>query len=210
VFRREIIQSIQIEEDRFGFEPEIVAKVAQLRPRVYEMGISYYGRTYEEGKKIGWRDGLRAIYCIFHYNMPKAPIPIQLLFYLCIGGICALFNILFFQIMFSSGFSLKTSASAAFLSAAILNYFLCITFLFRHKARWSAPKELIFYALVVLTVGVLDVLITHLLFIIGYAAWLAKSIAAVAGIVFNFSGRRFLVFSERRPKAWRQQLPSLE
>ncbi|MFM7785262.1 MAG: glycosyltransferase family 2 protein, partial [Gammaproteobacteria bacterium] len=69
VFRREIVQSIVIEEDRFGFEPEITAKVAKLRCRVYEVGISYYGRTYEEGKKIGWRDGVRAIWCILKYNL---------------------------------------------------------------------------------------------------------------------------------------------
>jgi len=69
VFRREIIQAIRIEEDRFGFEPEITAKVAKLRCRIYEVGIAYYGRTYEEGKKIGWRDGLRALYCIVKYGL---------------------------------------------------------------------------------------------------------------------------------------------
>ena len=68
LFRREIIQGIQIEENRFGFEPEITAKVAKLDCRIYEVGISYYGRTYAEGKKIGWRDGVRAIYCIIKYN----------------------------------------------------------------------------------------------------------------------------------------------
>ena len=71
VFRREIIQSITIEENRFGFEPEITAKIAKLHCRIYEVGISYYGRTYEEGKKIGWRDGFRAIYCILKYNLFK-------------------------------------------------------------------------------------------------------------------------------------------
>ncbi len=70
-FKREIIQSIEIEEDRFGFEPEITAKIAKMKCRVYEVGISYYGRTYEEGKKIGWKDGFRAIYCIFKYNIFK-------------------------------------------------------------------------------------------------------------------------------------------
>ena len=68
-FRRDIIQSITIEEDRFGFEPEITAKVARKRCRIYEVGISYYGRTYEEGKKIGWKDGVRAIYCIVKYGL---------------------------------------------------------------------------------------------------------------------------------------------
>jgi glycosyltransferase involved in cell wall biosynthesis len=68
-FRREILQSIRVEENRFGFEPEITAKIARTRCRVYEVGISYYGRTYEEGKKIGWKDGVRAIYCIVKYNV---------------------------------------------------------------------------------------------------------------------------------------------
>jgi glycosyltransferase involved in cell wall biosynthesis len=67
-FRREVIQKIQIEENRFGFEPEITAKVAKLKVRIYEVAISYYGRTYAEGKKIGWRDGFRALWCIFKYN----------------------------------------------------------------------------------------------------------------------------------------------
>lgn len=67
-FRREIIQKIKIEEDRFGFEPEITAKVARLKVRIYEVAISYYGRTYAEGKKIGWRDGIHALWCIAKYN----------------------------------------------------------------------------------------------------------------------------------------------
>jgi len=69
VFRREVLSKILIEEDRFGFEPEITAKVAKLRVPIYEVGISYYGRTYEEGKKIGWRDGIRAFYAIVRYNV---------------------------------------------------------------------------------------------------------------------------------------------
>jgi len=68
-FRREVIQAVRIEENRFGFEPEITAKVAKMGCRIYEVGISYYGRTYKEGKKIGWKDGFRAIYCIFRYNL---------------------------------------------------------------------------------------------------------------------------------------------
>ncbi len=68
-FRREIIQSVTIEEDRFGFEPEITAKLAKMKVRIFEIGISYYGRTYDEGKKIGWKDGLRAVWCILKYNL---------------------------------------------------------------------------------------------------------------------------------------------
>jgi glycosyltransferase involved in cell wall biosynthesis len=68
VFRRDVLQRIRIEENRFGFEPEITAKVARLDVAIYEVGISYYGRTYAEGKKIGWRDGFRALWAIFKYN----------------------------------------------------------------------------------------------------------------------------------------------
>lgn len=67
-FRLEVIQSIEIEEDRFGFEPEVTAKVANKQLRVFEVGISYSGRTYDEGKKIGWRDGVRAVWCIVKYS----------------------------------------------------------------------------------------------------------------------------------------------
>jgi glycosyltransferase involved in cell wall biosynthesis len=69
VFRREILEKIKIEEDGFGFEPEITAKIAQTRCRVFEVGISYSGRTYEEGKKVGWRDGFHALRCIIKYNL---------------------------------------------------------------------------------------------------------------------------------------------
>jgi len=69
VFKREVLQQITIEENRFGFEPEITAKVARLNVVIYEIGISYYGRTYAEGKKIGWRDGFRALWAIVKYNV---------------------------------------------------------------------------------------------------------------------------------------------
>ena len=69
MFRREIIQSINIEENRFGFEPEITSKIARGKYRIYEIGISYFGRTYAEGKKIGWKDGVRAIFSILKYNL---------------------------------------------------------------------------------------------------------------------------------------------
>jgi len=76
-FRREIIQAIPLEEDRFGFEPEITVKIAKRRLRIYEVGISYWGRTYEEGKKIGWKDGFRALWCLLKYSItePVAALP---------------------------------------------------------------------------------------------------------------------------------------
>jgi hypothetical protein len=71
LFRREVLQNITVEENRFGFEPEITAKVAKGGYRIYEIGISYSGRTYAEGKKIGWRDAVRALYCVVKYNVRK-------------------------------------------------------------------------------------------------------------------------------------------
>jgi hypothetical protein len=69
VFRREVIQSIKLEQNRFGFEPEVTVKIARMKLRIYEVGISYYGRTYEEGKKIGWKDGVKALWCILKYTI---------------------------------------------------------------------------------------------------------------------------------------------
>ena len=77
VFRREVIQTIPLEENRFGFEPEVTVKIARRNLRVYEVGISYWGRTYAEGKKIGWKDGFRALWCLAKYGIkePKVPEP---------------------------------------------------------------------------------------------------------------------------------------
>jgi glycosyltransferase involved in cell wall biosynthesis len=72
-FRADVIKSVRIEEDRFGIEPELTAKVAKMKVRIYEVPISYHGRTYAEGKKIGWKDGMRAIYCIVKYGVRRGP-----------------------------------------------------------------------------------------------------------------------------------------
>ncbi len=77
VFRREIIQAIPIEENRFGFEPEITVKIAKRRLRIYEVGISYWGRTYEEGKKIGWKDGVRCLWCLLKYSIKERAVPLH-------------------------------------------------------------------------------------------------------------------------------------
>lgn len=73
LFRAEIIKSLELKESRFGFEPEVTAKIARVpNIRIYEVGISYYGRTYKEGKKINWKDGVKAIYCIIKYGRMRA------------------------------------------------------------------------------------------------------------------------------------------
>jgi glycosyltransferase involved in cell wall biosynthesis len=204
VFKREVIQSINIQEDRFGFEPEIVAKVAAMRVRIYEQGISYYGRTYEEGKKIGWKDGLRALYCIFHYNAPKTPLPIQIAIYCCIGGISAVFNLLVFLGLLALGIGVPVSASLAYALAAISNYLLCITFLFRHKARWSSIGEIVVYTIVVLVSGIIDVALTSALSAGMSPAW-AKMSASVVVLVINFYGRKRFVFPDKSAGEWKPQ-----
>jgi dolichol-phosphate mannosyltransferase len=203
VFRREVIQGIQIRENRFGFEPEIVAKVAQMRLRIFEMGISYYGRTYVEGKKIGVKDGFRALYCIFRYNAHKAPIPIQFLLYLFIGGLAAVVNLFVFLGMFSAGLSVTISAPTAFIAAAIVNYLLCIFILFRRTVRWNSTTELLFYILVVGMVGVFDLGITKLLLASGATPAISKMMATGLALIFNFIGRRFFVFPEPSSSSWR-------
>jgi glycosyltransferase involved in cell wall biosynthesis len=71
VFKKDVVKRIYLKENRFGLEPELTAKIAKLNLRIYEVGISYYGRTYAEGKKIGWKDGFRALYCIVKYNLSR-------------------------------------------------------------------------------------------------------------------------------------------
>jgi len=196
VFKREIIQSIQIQENRFGFEPEITAKIAQKKLRIYEMGISYCGRTYEEGKKIGWRDGVRALYCIIRYNAYQLPLPMQFLVYLLIGGGAAVVNMLMFLGLWKAGLAVGASALIAFGVAAVVNYLLCIFLLFRHKARWNTFGEIFIYLLVVMCGGLIDMQLTRTFFDLGTTAWFAKAIATLVCLLFNFLGRRWLVFPE--------------
>ncbi len=203
VFRREVIQGITLEEDRFGIEPELVAKVAQKRLRIYEMGISYYGRTYEEGKKIGVKDGFRALYCIFHYNAHRAPPPMQFMIYALIGGFSALINVALFLSLYHSGVPVIGAAPVSYLSAAALNYYLCIHFLFRHRARWSCAGEVLIYLVVVAMMGLADLWMTQTLLAATLPAWQARFTAALMGLVFNFLGRKYLVFPEPGSGPWK-------
>ncbi len=203
VFRRDVIQAIRIQESRFGIEPELVAKVAQMRLRIYEMGVSYAGRTYEEGKKIGVRDGFRALYCILRYNAFKAPAPLQFLIYLGIGGFSAVVNILTYLFLSWMGVSGTLSIPSAFFVAALANYLLCISLLFRHRARWNSAGEVAFYLSLVILTAVLDFRITLNLLQSGAAPWAAKSIACGVGLALNFVGRKYLVFLEPAAGPWK-------
>jgi dolichol-phosphate mannosyltransferase len=205
VFKREIIQSIDIRENRFGFEPEIVAKIAHKRLRIFEMGISYAGRTYEEGKKIGVRDGLRALYCIVRYNAHTVPVPIQFLIYLLIGGLAALVNLGIFLRMLALGCTITVSALVAFIIAAVVNYLLCIYFLFRHTARWNAPIEAVVYTAVIGAIALVDLGFTRLFMVLRWSPTAAKLTATAIGLVLNYAGRRVVVFPEAPLGPWRPQ-----
>jgi dolichol-phosphate mannosyltransferase len=201
VFRREILQHLDLKEQRFGFEPEIVAHVARLRLRIYEMGISYHGRTYEEGKKIGAKDGVRALYCIVRYNLPHAPIPIQFIGYLAVGGLCAIANVVLFALL-SRALSYAIATPLAFVLAATLNYWLCITTLFRRRPvdeRWT---EIFTYIAIVIGAGALDLVSTLGLIQAGVVPIGAKVVASGIALGFNFAGRRFFVFPEPSPGPW--------
>lgn len=197
LFRREIIQSIELKENRFGFEPEVVAKVAQRHCRVWEMAISYRPRSVEEGKKINWKDGVRALYCILHYSAHTAQLPMQLLLYLFIGGVSALGNILFFSLLLFAGFKMMVAVVLAFVGAALVNYLLCVTILFRHKARWSTLGEIFLYLLTVTIMGAFDAVITVSLIRWGMSPLLSKTLATLFGFVGNFLMRKYLVFPEK-------------
>ncbi len=205
VFKRDVIQKINIEEKRFGIDAEIIAKVAQMRVRIFEMGVSYYGRTYEEGKKIKAKDGLRALYCIFHYNVHKAPLPIQFLVYLFIGGMAAVSNLILFLFLMNSGFDVNYSAPISFVLAATVNYLLSIVLVFRHKVKWNAIMELVTYTVLVLIVGFIDLEITKTSLNIGLTPQLAKINGIVSVLALNFLGRRYLVFPEKASGPWEPQ-----
>jgi glycosyltransferase involved in cell wall biosynthesis len=206
VFKREVIQGIEIKENRFGFEPEIVAKVAHRRLRIFEMGISYFGRTYEEGKKIGWKDGFRALYCIFRYNAHKAPVPIQFLIYLAIGATAALVNLTIFMTGYRSGIQVEIAAPVAFIMAAVVNYLLSISILFRSRAKWrNSTVEILVYSLVVMAVGAFDLYFTKALLVGGLAPQASKLAATGLGFVLNFIGRRYIVFPEKKSGVWQPQ-----
>jgi dolichol-phosphate mannosyltransferase len=197
LFKREIIQSIDLKENRFGFEPEVTAKVSQIRCRVYECAISYTPRTVEEGKKINWKDGVHALYCILHYGAHAAPLPMQFLLYFFIGVICAIANVALFSVLTSGGMNLSLAIVIAFVVAAALNYYLCITVLFRHRARWTTEWEILLYLGTIFVMGVVDYVVTIGLFAAtGSATW-SKVAAVIVGFFGNFLLRRYLVFPER-------------
>ncbi len=200
LFRREVIRPIaaKLRENRFGFEPEVTAYIAESGCRVWECAIHYHPRSYDEGKKIGWKDGLRALYCILHYGACNAPLPMQLLLYLFIGGSAAVANLLFFLLTTACGMPDFPAIVSAFAGAAAVNYLFCIGILFRHNARWGTAGELAAYIFAVLVMGCVDFGITTGLIFCGWPAAAGKAMASFCGFVGNFFFRRNFVFQLKK------------
>lgn len=184
----------QLKENRFGFEPEITSYVAQGHYRVYECAIEYTPRTYEEGKKITYKDGFRALYCILHYGAPYAPLPMQFLLYTFIGGVCAITNLILFALFMAGDISLFYSVWGSFLIAAALNYWLCAVLLFKHKAFWSGKTELLMYIVTLVVMGYSDYFLTWGLITLGCSSIIAKLISTILCFIGNFIFRKYLVF----------------
>jgi glycosyltransferase involved in cell wall biosynthesis len=199
LFRREAVLRLapRLKEERFGIEPEITARVADAGLRVYECAVSYNPRTYEEGKKIGWKDGMRALYCVFHYSAHSAPLPMQILIYLFIGGVSMVANMAFFMLGNVLAVPLNYSIAGAFVLAAALNYALCVLILFKHNARWRTPWELLLYGVTIAFMGTIDFGLTRALIALSGYTVLPKFAASVAGFVGNFLLRRWLVFPDK-------------
>ena len=202
LFKADVIKNIipNLKENRFGFEPEVTIYVAKGKYRVYECAINYNPRTYEEGKKICAKDGLRALYCILHYGGHCAPLPMQILLYLFIGGLSALVNIVSFLIFAKFFDNLLLNIALAFTLSALTNYLLCITLLFRHKARWSSFGEILTYIITLIIMGAFDYWATYWFLSIGMNNFWAKSLSSLIGVVGNFILRKYFVFQERTNK----------
>ncbi|MBE6366867.1 MAG: glycosyltransferase [Lentisphaerae bacterium] len=201
LFRREVIQTIapKLKENRFGFEPEVTAYIAEAQVRVYECAVSYNPRSYEEGKKIGWRDGVHALYCILHYGACNAPLPMQILLYFFIGATAALVNLLVFAVLIKTcQMPLYWATGISYAASAAANYFLCIAILFRHKARWSTAGELAAYLLTLMIMGGIDYLVTWALVKWLHAPLWGKILASIVGFFGNYFLRRNLVFPLRK------------
>ncbi|MDR1871923.1 MAG: bifunctional glycosyltransferase family 2/GtrA family protein [Deltaproteobacteria bacterium] len=196
LFKKDVIQKLapQFKENRFGFEPEITALISENKCRVYECAISYNPRSYEEGKKIGWLDGLRAIYCILHYGAYRAPLPMHILLYFIINSLSALTNIITFSVLINYCEFLYTIIIALAL-AALCNYLLCIILIFKHLSRWwKGYIELLVYIACVAVVCLLDILFTSFFINCGVNNIIAKSISIGLCFCFNYLFRRFIVF----------------
>lgn len=205
VFRREIIQNICLKENGSSIDAEIIAKIAHQNYRIYEIGITYEMRTKSEDKKSRWQERLRTVYAILHYNVPHLPLPLQIIMYLFIGGISAIFNILLFAILLHYGLSIFFATLNALLASTIFNYVLCINFLFEHEARWKSQHEFTAYLILSIIMGAVDLALTNTLSLF-YNPIIAKIMSICCIFVFNFMGRKLIIFRKNKSKSLANQI----
>lgn len=136
------------------------------------------------------------------YNAHKAPLPVQFLLYLFIGGAAAVVNLLCLLLLYNGGIQTAIAAPVSFILAALVNYRLCILLLFRHKVRWSSGLEFAIFALVVLLICGVDYFLTNTFIVQGFSPGISKITASLFSLILNFSGRRFLVFPEPPSGPW--------
>jgi dolichol-phosphate mannosyltransferase len=198
VFKREIIQKIEIKENRFGVEPELIAKVSKLKLRIYEMGVSYFGRTYEEGKKINYKDGFRALYCIFKYNISGAPTPVRTGLYIFFGIIAVLLNLAFFNALILPKFKIELSILLAFAVTSII----CYPIMRGGKTNFYTVKPYAYFIILIL-LGFLDLITTKLFIYTGLALSFAKVFSMILILIFNRIIRRLGKYSISNKKLLR-------
>ena len=197
VFRREALEGIELRENRFGIEPELIAKIAEKRLRFYEIGISYSPRTYQEGKKIGIADGIRALYCVFYYNAYRAPILPQLILFLLFGAVGILLDVSLFAFMRNAGVETSRSIVIAFLISASYQVCLVNPLLFRKGSRWKQALEPIVHGVGLIAAAVVDFSMFGVLNGLNMPFEPAKTLAIFAALLGLYFYYRFLLFSPK-------------
>jgi glycosyltransferase involved in cell wall biosynthesis len=196
MFRRDVIQALPLRENRFGFEPEVIAAVAARRLRVYEMGVSYYGRSYAEGKKIGARDGMRAVYCILKYNVPRARFYMQLPVFAAALLPAVIVDALVAAALESLVTLPPVRLALAFVPVGLTALIASRLFVFRPGARWGGASEwLLSLVLVGATFGCQFWL--TLQNGLPMSRWAATSLA----LLVYYLGARHVVFPEPKLRA---------
>lgn len=201
VFRRDVVQSLPLREPRFGFEPEVIALLSERRLRIYEMGISYYGRSYAEGKKIGIKDGLRAVYCILKYNAFRAPVALQAPVFISIAGFGLCIDILLWWLLRGTSLPAVAQATLAFAPLGAVGILAAYTVVFRHKVRWPGVMEYVLLACATTAAWACQVLLPTV--VPAAPGWLnTRPAAAVAAMLVLYALLRLVVFPPQQRRDW--------
>ncbi len=201
VFRREVVQSLDLKEQRFGFEPEVVAKLAEKRLRIYEAGISYYGRTYGEGKKIGIRDGLRAVYCIIKYNLYRAPVALQFPLYALLLAPALAADLGVWAWTVSWWDSPAAASCAGFAAHALAAAAAAYLLVFRPTPNRAKTLEVTWLGMTLAATGAVETWLT----LQGLSTTAGRAWALLLSLPVGYMGLRYLVFP--LPRMLRDWMP---